>query len=129
MAHSSTPQWEAPKFSFNAEDQASAWREVYTRAIDYLETLDIDPEREDENKKGMEADKNDVYRRRKDKHYKHWLTITPEDQLTPMCALKAIQTTIKEEEHYWHYRDKMMSDIRQQPNEQFHTEHQNHYIS
>ena len=48
-------------------------------------------------------------------------TITPEDQLTPICTLKAIQTTIKEKEHYWHYRDKVMSDIRQQPNKQIHT--------
>ena len=52
MAHSNTLQWEAPKFSFNAEDQAAAWREFYTRAIDYLETIDIDTEAEDEHKKG-----------------------------------------------------------------------------
>ena len=32
-------------------------------------------------------------------------TITTEHQLTPINALKAIQTTIKDEEHYWHYRD------------------------
>ena len=47
--------------------------------------------------------------------------ITPEDQLTPSHALKAIQTTIKEEEHYWYYRHEMMSNIRQQPNEQINT--------
>ena len=52
MAQSNTSQWEAPKFSFNTEDQATAWREFYTRAIDYLETLDIDTEAEDEHKKG-----------------------------------------------------------------------------
>ena len=52
MAHSTTLHWEAPKFSFNTEDQASAWRQFYTRAKDYLETLEIDPEREDETKKG-----------------------------------------------------------------------------
>ena len=45
-------QMEAPKFSLNTEDQAAAWREFYTRAIDNLETLNIDPEIEDENKKG-----------------------------------------------------------------------------
>ena len=38
-------------------------------------------------------------------------TITHEDHLTPSCVLKAIQTTIKEEEHYWHYREEIMSDI------------------
>ena len=48
-------------------------------------------------------------------------TIISEDQLTPSLALKAIQTTVKEEEHYWHCRDEIMSDVRQQPNEQIHT--------
>ena len=32
-------------------------------------------------------------------------TITPEDQLTPDYALKAIQTSVKEDEHFWHFRD------------------------
>ena len=50
-------------------------------------------------------------------------TITQQDQCTPIQALKAIQTTIKDEEHYWHYRDKIMSDIRQQPEEQVHALH------
>ena len=71
----------------------------------------------------METDKDDVYR--EDRQALQTLidnnTITPEDQCTPMWALKAIQTTIKEEEHYWHYRDEVMSDIRQQPDEQVHT--------
>ena len=52
MAQSNTSQWKAPKFSFDTEDQVSAWRKLYTRAIDYLETLDINPEREEKNKKG-----------------------------------------------------------------------------
>ena len=47
-------------------------------------------------------------------------TITAADQCTPIQALKAIQTAIKDEEHYWHYRDKVLSDIRQQPGEQVH---------
>ena len=49
MAHSNTSWWEAPKFSFDTEDQASEWRKFYTRAIDYLEILDIDPEQEDQD--------------------------------------------------------------------------------
>ena len=52
MAHSNTSHWEAPKFSFNAENQPAAWREFYIRALDYLETLDIDPEKADQTKKG-----------------------------------------------------------------------------
>ena len=122
MAQSNTSHWEAPKFSFNTEDQAAAWRNFYTRVIDYLETIDIDPEREDENKKGWKQIKMMFT---EDRQALQTLidnnTITPEDHLTPICTLKAIQTTIKEEEHYQYYRDKIMSDIRQQPNEQIHT--------
>ena len=47
--------------------------------------------------------------------------ITPEDQLTPIHALKAIQTTIKEDEHFWHFRDEVLSDFRQEPNEGMHS--------
>ena len=47
-------------------------------------------------------------------------TITPENQLTPTKILKAIQSCIKDEEHFWHFRDEVMSDVRQQPNEQIH---------
>ena len=123
MAHSNTPHWKAPQFSFDTEDQASAWRHFYTRATVYLETLDIDPEREDETKKGWMQIK--MMFTGEDRQALQTLidnnTITPEDQLTPSCTLKAIQTTIKEEEHYWHYRDEIMSDIKQQPNEQIHT--------
>ena len=52
MAYSSTPRWEAPKFSFNTDNQPAAWKEFYIRALDYLETLDIDPEEADQTKKG-----------------------------------------------------------------------------
>ena len=48
-------------------------------------------------------------------------TITEADQRTPRLALKAIQTALKDGEHYWHYRDEILSDIRQQPEEQVHT--------
>ena len=47
-------------------------------------------------------------------------TITPEDQKTLKCALKAIQSCIKEEQHFWHFRDEVMSDFRQQLEEQIH---------
>ena len=46
-------------------------------------------------------------------------TITQEDQLTPTKALKAIQSCIKDEQ-FWYFRDKVMSTVRQQPNEQIH---------
>ena len=47
-------------------------------------------------------------------------TIPPEDQPTSTCALKAIQSCIKDEEHFWHFRDEVISNFRQQPNEQIH---------
>ena len=47
-------------------------------------------------------------------------TITQEDQLTPTKALKAIQSCIKDEEHFWYFRDEVMSNVRPQPNEQIH---------
>ena len=122
MAQNNTSRWEAPKFLFNTEDHAAAWREFYTRAIDYLETLDIDTEAEDENKKGWKQ--INMMFTGQDRQALQTLidnnTITQEDQCTPIRALKAIQTTIKEEEHYWHHRDEVMSDIRQQPDGQVH---------
>ena len=122
MAQSNTTRWEAPKFSFNTEDQAAAWREFYTRALDYLETLDIDTEAEDINKSGWKQIK--MMFTREDIQALQTLidnnTITLEDQCTPIKALNAIQTTIKEE-HYWHHREEVMSDLRQQPDEQVHS--------
>ena len=47
-------------------------------------------------------------------------TITQEVQQTPTKALKAILSCIKDEEHFWYFRDKVMSDVRHQPNEQIH---------
>ena len=96
MAHSSTSRWEAPKFSFNTEYQASAWRKFYTRVINYLETLDIDLER-DENKKGQKQVK--MIFTEEDRQVLQTLidnnTITPEDQLTPIYALKVIKQQLR----------------------------------
>ena len=47
-------------------------------------------------------------------------TIMHEDQQTPTKALKTIQSYIKDEEHFWYFRDKVRSDVRQQPTEQIH---------
>ena len=122
MAHNSTTRWEAPTFSFNVDNQPAAWREFYIRALDYLETLDIDPEQEDQHKKGWKQIK--MMFSREDRQALQTMidnnTITQADQCTPVQALKAIQTSIKDEEHYWHYRDEVLSDIRQQPEEQVH---------
>ena len=120
MAQNNTSRWEAPTFSFNTEDQASEWKKFYTRALDYLETLDIDPEQEDQHKKGWKQIK--MMFTREDRQALQTMidnnTITQADQCTLVQELKAIQTTIKGEKHYWHYRDEIMSDIRQEPQEQ-----------
>ena len=48
----STTHMEAPQFSFNAPDLTQERKNFYTRALDFLETCNIDPERQDENKHG-----------------------------------------------------------------------------
>ena len=107
MAQNNTSTWEAPKFSFNTENQAASWRDFYTRAIDYLETLDIDPEQEDQDKKGWKQTK--MMFTREDRQALQTMidnnTITPEGHSSPIHALKLIQTTVRDGEHYWHYRD------------------------
>ena len=47
-------------------------------------------------------------------------TISPEAQQTPSLALKAIQSIIKEDVHFWHHRDELLSDLHQLPNEGIH---------
>ena len=115
-------RWTAPTFTFNTEDQPAAWRDFYTRVIDYLETVDIDPE-EDQHKRGWKQIK--MMFTGEDRQALQTLidnnTITSADQCTPTLALKVIQTAIKDGEHYLHYRDEVLSDIRQQPEEQIHT--------
>ena len=71
--------------------------QFYMRAIDYLETLDIEPERGDKTKKVWKQIK--MVFTEEDRQALQTLidnnTLTPEDQLTPSHALKAIQTTIR----------------------------------
>ena len=47
-------------------------------------------------------------------------TISQEDQQTPTRALKTIQSCIKDEEHFWYFRDEVRSNVQQQANEQIH---------
>ena len=47
-----TARWEAPQFSFNSPQQTQEWKSFYTRVLDYLETLDIDPEVQDDTRHG-----------------------------------------------------------------------------
>ena len=123
MASNNTPQWEAPKFSFNTQDQVAEWKQFYIRVIDYLEALDIDPDQEDETKRGRQQIKM-IFQGEGRQALQTLLdnnTITAEDQPTPTCALNTIQTTIKEDEHFWHLMDELFSDVGQQPNKDMYT--------
>ena len=44
-------------------------------------------------------------------------TILPDAHWTPTLALKAIQSVIKEDVHFWHQRDQLLSDLCQLPEE------------
>ena len=46
--------------------------------------------------------------------------MTPEYMLKPKTTLDAIGTTIKSEEHFWAYRDELMSSLRQLSDEGIH---------
>ena len=113
MAHNIPALWEAPKFSFHTQDQVTEWRQFHIRVIDFLEALDIDPDQEDETKRGWRQIK--MIFQGNDRQALQTLldnnTVTAEDQCTPSKALKAIQTTIKDEEHYWHFRDEVISNF------------------
>ena len=123
MPSNEPPHWEAPKFSFNAENQAKEWKKFHTRVIDFLEALNIDPDTPDESKHGWHQVK--MMFQDEDREALQALldnnTITPEDQLTPTCVLNAIQTTIKEDEHFWHFRDELLSGFRQEHQEGIHS--------
>ena len=52
MVASNTPYWEAHKFSFNAHNQAEEWKLFHMTALDFLLALDINPDEDDQAKKG-----------------------------------------------------------------------------
>ena len=85
-------QWNPPKFTFNSENQAADWKKFYTTVIDFLETLNIDPEKEDQHRTGWKQIK--MMFSGEDRQALQTLidngTITPTDQCTPIQALKAI---------------------------------------
>ena len=44
--------WKAPTFHFNSPNQSEDWSVFYTRALDYLDALDIELETADQSHKG-----------------------------------------------------------------------------
>ena len=112
----------SPKFSFNVPNQAEEWKSFYTRALDFLESQGIDPDVEGQRKKGwrqikmmFEGEDCQALQTLIDNQ-----TILPDAQQTPVLALKAIQSVIKEEVHFWHHRDQLLSDLHQLPEEGIH---------
>ena len=77
------------------------WKVFYTRAIDYLDDLDIDAEEADDWKTAWKQLKmkftGEVWQTLKSLINNG--TITLEGQRTPLQALNAIRTTIKAEDH------------------------------
>ena len=114
--------WEAPTFHFNSSNLSEDWGVFYTRALDYLDALDIELDEADDNHKGWKQIK--LMFEGEDRKALQTLTdngtMTPEHMETPKAALDVIATTIKSEEHFWAYRDELMSDVQQQPGEGIH---------
>ena len=98
------------------------WQAFCTRALDFLEALDIDPEAEDQNKHEwcqikmmFKGEDHQALQTLIDNN-----TVTPEAQKTPAQALKAIQCIIKEDIPFWHHCDQLLSDFHQLPEEGVH---------
>ena len=104
--------WEAPTFHFNSPNQSEDWSVFYTRALDYLDALDIELDTADQSHKGWKQLKLmfDGDDRKALQSLIDSGVGTPEHMLTPKAALDAIKTTIKSEEHFWAYRDELVSD-------------------
>ena len=114
--------WEATTFHFNFPNKSEDWSNFYTRALDYLDALDIEPEVADESHKGWKQ-LNLMFEGEDRKALQsliHSGVLTTEHMLKPKVALDAIGTTIKSEEHFWAHRDELMSDLQQQPDEGIH---------
>ena len=107
--------WEAPTFHFNFPNQAADWRAFYTRALNYLDALDIETEQSDNCHKCWKQLK--LMFEGKDREALQMLIdngiITEDNMKTPHDALDAIGTTIKAEEHFWAHMDELLSNIRQ----------------
>ena len=115
--------WEAPTFHFNSPNQSEDWRTFYTRALNYLDALDIEPDHADNIQKGWKQLK--LMFEGEDRHALQTLvdnnTIMPDDMKKPRATLDAISTTIKSEEHFWSHKDELISDVRQQPSKGIHS--------
>ena len=97
------------------------WKAFYTRALNYLDALEIETNEADDHCKGwkqlklmFEGDDRKALQSLIDSG-----TIT-ESMKTTQLALDAIRTTIKAEEHIWAFWDELLSDVRQLPGQGMH---------
>ena len=102
MASHTVTHWEAPKFNFNSPHQLEDWKVFYTRALDYLEALDINTDEADDCHTGwcqlkmmFEGEDRETLESLTDNG-----TVTLEHKEMPHDALDAIATTIKAKEAF-----------------------------
>ena len=89
--------WEAPTFHFNSANQSEDWSVFYTRALDYLDVLDIELEEADESHKAWKQLKL-MFEGENKKELQTLIdngVMTTEHMKTPKATLDAIATTIK----------------------------------
>ena len=100
---------------FSAPNQAEEWKVFYTRALDFLQALDINPDVEDQNKHGWQQVK--MMFEGEDHQALQTLinnnTVTSEVQRTPVLALKVRQSVLKDDVHFWHHHDQILSGLQQ----------------
>ena len=116
------PAGKPPHFISTPPKQSEDWSNFYTRALDYLDALDIELDTADESQKAWKQLKL-MFEGEDRKALQSLIdnsVMTPEHMLKPKAALDAIGTTIKSEEHFWAYRDELMSDLQQLPDEGIH---------
>ena len=98
-------------------------RSGHYSTLDFLEALDGNPDEKDQAKRGwceikmmLEGDNCQALQTLINNN-----TISAEGQHTPTLALNAIQTVIKEDVHFWHYCDEILSELSQLPDEGIHS--------
>ena len=93
------------------------WKAFYTRALDYLEALNIDTHEPNVSKIGLKQWK--MMFEGKDWQMLQTLvdneTIMLDHQKTHRHVLDAIANTIKSEDHFWHFWDELLLDVCKRP--------------
>ena len=122
MASHPNNHWDASTFHFNSPNQSVDWKAFYTRALDYLDALDIKTDEADDCNKCwkqlrlmFEGDDRQDLQSLTDNG-----TIMEESMKMPQCTLDAIRMTIKCEEHFWAIWDELVSNVEQLPDEDIH---------